>query len=96
MFSLNSLLVLFFLILLCTSTAFAQDIATIFTLEESIQLAEKNNLQIRSVKKKLKQVKKEERIAKPFALPSIKTTLISVNWPKTYFLRFYPELNRLK
>ncbi|HIM11204.1 TPA: TolC family protein [Candidatus Poribacteria bacterium] len=74
MFSLNSLLVLFFLILLCTSTAFAQDIATIFTLEESIQLAEKNNLQIRSVKKKLKQVKKEERIAKPFALPSISFT----------------------
>jgi len=73
-FSLNSLLVLFFLILLCTSTAFAQDIATIFTLEESIQLAEKNNLQIRSVKKKLKQVKKEERIAKPFALPSISFT----------------------
>ncbi|SVD40334.1 uncharacterized protein METZ01_LOCUS393188, partial [marine metagenome] len=74
MFALNSGLVLFFFVLFCISPVFAQDVITILTLAESIQLAEKNNLQIRSVKEKLKQVKKEQRIAKPFALPSISFT----------------------
>ena len=74
MFALNSGLVLFFFVLFCISPVFAQDVVTILTLAESIQLAENNNLQIRSVKVKLKQVKKEQRIAKPFALPSISFT----------------------
>ena len=74
MFALNSGLVLFSFVLFCISPVFAQDVATILTLAESIQLAENNNLQIRSVKVKLKQVKKEQRIAKPFALPSISFT----------------------
>ena len=74
MFALNSGLVLFSFVLFCISPVFAQDVVTILTLAESIQLAENNNLQIRSVKVKLKQVKKEQRIAKPFALPSISFT----------------------
>ncbi len=75
MFSLNSWLVLLFFALLCPPIGFAQqDVKTIFTLTESIQLAEKNNLQIRSVKEKLKHSKSEQRIAKPFAMPSVSFT----------------------
>ena len=74
MFALNYWSGLLFLVLLLISTAFAQDTSTIFTLAESIQLAETHNLKIRSVKEKLKQVKKEQRIAQPFALPSVSFT----------------------